>query len=116
MGRRYRVGKRRYTAIFESHNGRRDEYGQPTYKVDDDWETVVRWPCEVMQVSGGESFRGRQVSAGATYTLYGDYSAVRNVNTKMRIRVNGLVLGIVTGPQDVDGDRFEAVFDARVSE
>jgi len=110
--RRYRVGKRRDSAVFEKHNGNVDDYGMPTYTIDVDWDRVVSWPCEFLSAKGGEFLRGRQVSAEASHVLYGDFSAVRDVTQDMRIKVRGLTLGIID-VSDLFGDMREMVIDAK---
>jgi SPP1 family predicted phage head-tail adaptor len=111
-GRHYNTGKRRDNAQIQKHNGKVDDYGQPTYKVEADWETVVRWPCQFMSTSGGEFLRGRQVTAQSTHVLYGDYAAVRDVTPDMRVKIRGQVLGILD-VSDLFGDQREMSIDAK---
>jgi len=112
-GRHYNAGKRRHTAVIQKHNGNTDDYSQPTYKVEADWDTVIKgWPCQFQTTSGGEFLRGRQVTAQTTHVLWGDYSAVRNVTPDMRIKISGLVLGILDA-SDLFGDQREMSIDAK---
>jgi SPP1 family predicted phage head-tail adaptor len=111
-GRHYSTGKRRDNALIQKHNGNADKYGQPTYKVEADWETVIRWPCQFQSTSGGEFLRGRQVTAQSTHVLWGDYAAVRNVTTDMRVKIRGQVLGIIN-VDDLFGDQKEMSIDAK---
>ena len=111
--RHYNTGKRRDTALIQKHNGNKDTYGQPSLTVEADWETVVRWPCQFQSTSGGEILRGRQVTAQSTHVLWGDYMAVRNVETTYRIKIRNLTLGIVD-VSDLFGDQKEMSIDCKV--
>jgi len=110
--RRYRTGKRRDVAVFEKHNGNVDEYGTPTLTIDSDWDRFVSWPCEFLGSKGGEFLRGRQVTSQASNTLYGDYSAVRDVTTEMRLKIRKLTFGLLD-VTDAFGDMREMVIDVK---
>ena len=76
-------------------------------------ETIVpSWYCEFREVKGGESFRGRQVTADATYSMFGNFDEVSKVVPSDRINVDGLTLGILD-VSDHTGRRMEMVIDAK---
>jgi len=107
MPRRNRRGGWQHVASFSQHNGRVNEHNLPTVANPGDWRVVVReYPCEVLSTSGGETIRGRQVTAYTTHVLFGDYFAARNIKPDMRVKVKGMKLNIVS-VLDPDGDQFE---------
>ena len=114
MASRFKIGNRSHVATFQRHDGTLDEYGQPTYDNPDDWDTIVPlWYCELMGAKGGETVRGRQVTALASYVLYGDWPEVSGVVASDRILVDGLTLGILD-VTDTTGRQMEMVIDAKV--
>ena len=113
MPKRQRLGRRIHQADFQLHNGNLDDSGTPTYTSEDDWQVVIAaWPCEVLNTSGGETLRGRQVTAETTHVLIGEYFGVEGVTTDMRIEVNGQTLAIVS-VLDQDGDSYERRIEAK---
>ena len=93
---RKRVGNRRHLATFSQHNGSTDTAGQPTYANAADWTTVLgEWPCELLQTSGGEVLRGRQVTAQTTHVFFGDFMGSEAEPT-YRIIVSGRNYSIVS--------------------
>ena len=105
--RRMRIGARKYQATFSSHNGKQDTAGQYTYGVSDDWvPVVVGWPVEMVATGGGETLRGRQVTAQTTHVLFGEAFGGEGINAEHRcqIEVNGVTqtFGVVS-VLDMDG-------------
>lgn len=113
MKRRHAIGMRRWTATFQQHDGRYDSHGQPTYGTAGDWDTFLSaWPCELMTVSGGETIRGRQVTATTTHVFYGEYFGAEGVTAQMRMIVDGQTYAIQSA-YDPAGDRREMRIEAR---
>ena len=111
---RKRVGFRRHRADFYDHNGTLDSYGQPTYNTVSDWDTYFAgWPMEFVSTVGGEVLRGRMVTAKSTHAMFGNFSAVESINTKMRVVVNGANYGI-TSVSDPEGTRTEMRVELRL--
>ena len=74
------------------------------------WATwLAGVPVKVESVTGGETVRGRQVSANATTLFTCRY--VAGVTTQMRLRYEGRTLGIVRAG-DPYGDRRELRIEA----
>jgi len=112
-GIRKRIGMRRWTADFYSHNGNADSYGQLTYSNPADWNIVLQdWPCELITTVGGEVIRGRMTNAKTTHVAYGEFFGADNVTTKMRCRINGVDYG-VTAVIDQDGLQMEMRIELR---
>lgn len=76
-----RAGRFRNTAAIQANTPTRDAAGGETAS----WASSVSasWPCELVQVKGGESFRGRIVHAAANFVAVGRY--VSGVTSKHRV-------------------------------
>lgn len=75
-----RGGRLRNTAAIEQNTPGQDAIGGESKS----WSTYcATWPCELVQVKGGEVFRGKQVHAQANYVAAGRY--VAGVTAKMRL-------------------------------
>ena len=110
---RKRIGFRNRYVSFLRHNGNVDASGNPTYSTPDDWYLVARgWPAEVLNTSGGEVIRGRQVTAETTHVLYGEWSYVQEISPRDRITFNGVTLEIVS-VTDPEGLRYEMRIEAK---
>ena len=93
---RKRVGARRWNAQFYRHNGNQDDTGNPTYSVPADWDPIsTGWPCEFIATTGGETVRGRQTTAEATYVLFGEFYGASGILASDRCEINGSRFGIV---------------------
>ena len=113
MTRRERIGSRRYRATATQHDGTQDAAGNPTYTTAGDWDTVVTaWPCEILTTTGSEMIRGRQVTAGTTHVMFGDYHYGSTITPDMRVTVGGVVYDVVAA-YDPDGDRRELRVEAK---
>ena len=113
MAYRKRIGHRRWTAQVTRHDGTVDDYGQPTYSVDDDWDVVIAaWPCELVTTVGGEVLRGRMVNTKTTHVAFGEFFGVSGVTTKDRITINGVKYGVVA-VIDADGLQTECRIELR---
>ena len=111
---RKRVGFRRHRATFYAHNGNVDQYGQPTYNNDSDWDVFFAdWPCEFVSTVGGEILRGRMVTEKSTHALFGNFIAVEGLDNEMRAVVNGNKYGI-TSVSDPEGIRTEMRVEMRL--
>jgi head-tail adaptor len=85
-----RRGRLRNTAAIEQTTQTQDAIGGTT----NSWSAFcAQWPCELVGVSGGEVFRGRQVHANATYVAVGGY--VSGVTTKHRVTLSGRTFEIL---------------------
>ena len=104
---RKRYGFRRDQATTMIHNGNQDAAGQPTYSNDADWSPVViGWPVELVSVRGGETLRGRQVSADTSHVLFGEYYGGNGVSPEQRCVINGESYNVVSA-MDLDGTHTE---------
>ena len=102
------VGARQHTAIFTRHNGTVDAAGNPTYSVANDWLPInAGWPCERVAVTGGETLRGRQVTAETTHVLFGWWNSVKDITAADQVQIAGLTYSIVS-VLDADGDNMTA--------
>lgn len=114
MAYRKRMGKRRHTAQVQEHNGTVDGTGNPTYGTPGDWDTVIAaWPCELLTTAGGETVRGKQVTAQTTHVLFGEYFGASGVSANMRIIVNGQTMSLVSA-YDPNGDQSEMRVEAKI--
>lgn len=114
MPKRFRAGSRRHQADFEQHDGTIGTHGNPTYKTSGDWDTIVSaWPCELLTTKGGESLRGRQVTADTTHVLFGEYQGATSVTTDMRAVIDGTTYDVVS-VYDPDGDGREMRVELRI--
>lgn len=112
--RRRRIGKRRYNARFEEHDGSLDSHGSPTYTEPGDWDTVIEsWPCELLTTTGGEKLNGRQVQATATAVFYGAYQYIADIKENMRVVVDDVTYYVVAA-YDPEGDRRELRVECRL--
>lgn len=102
---RKRVGHRNNFAHISSPPANKDAYGNVDYK-DGTWETIVEdWPCELIDVSGGEIIYGFATNTRTEKVAIGDAPAINGrVTTKERVVIDGKTYGIVA-VRDVSGDR-----------
>jgi hypothetical protein len=114
MSIRKRIGMRRYRATFWKHDGTMDDYGQPTYQNDANWDQVGGyWPCELITTVGGEIVRGRMTHEKSTHVLYGEFSGVKDtVDANHRCIIDGKKYGI-SCILDADGLRMEKRIELR---
>lgn len=104
---RQRLGNRRHFATAYQHNGTLNQHGMPAYDDSTAWNRVVtRWPCELLTANGGETIRGRQVTATTTHVLIGEYFGGNGIKPEHRVEVNGQTYAVVAG-YDADGDNRE---------
>ena len=100
------IGARQHVAVFSRHNGTLDESGNPTYGNDADWVAInVGWPCEMVAFSGGETMRGRMVSADKSHVLFGWWGSDSQVLPSDRVTVKGGTYQIVS-ILEADGDNM----------
>lgn len=85
-----RTGKLRNQAAIQSNAPTRDTIGGEA-AVWSDFSNP--WWCDIIDVSGGELFRGRVVHAQANYRLEGRY--VAGVTAKMRVLFGARVFDIM---------------------
>lgn len=112
---RKRYGKRRYTATFSQHNGKRDSHGNPTVDIPTDWTPVLAgWPCEKLTTRGGETVRGKQVTAQTTHVLFGEFFGANGVNAEMRVMIPGEPNMSVVAAYDPEGTQTEIRIEAKV--
>lgn len=79
-----RRGRLRNTAAIEQNTPTRDASGGEVAA----WASYcATWPCELVQVKGGELFRGRIVHASAEYLAVGGF--VQGVTPRMRVTLAG---------------------------
>lgn len=113
MNRRQRIGNRRHSLDAKQHDGTTDSLGTPTYHVAGDWDTVTSgWPVEMLVVSGGETLRGRQVTAQTTHVFYGEYYGGKDIEADMKVVVENVEYDVVTA-YDPWGDRQEFRVEAK---
>ena len=104
---RKRIGMRRWNAVFWRHDGTLDDYGQPTYDIDNDWAvTGGTWPLELVSTVGGEVLRGRQVNEKTTHVAFGEFFGTSGIVVTDRCVINGNRYGI-TNMSDSDGLQTE---------
>lgn len=85
-----RAGRLRNTAAIEAVTQTQDAIGGEVKA----WAALcASWPCELVQVSAGETFRGRQVHGRANYVAVGRY--VAGVTTKHRVTLSGRTFEIL---------------------
>lgn len=110
---RKRVGHRNHSATFSRFNGATNSAGNPQYENPGNWIAVLKvWPCEMVSASGGETIRGRQVTANTSIVLFGDYAAAKYVLESDRVTVDGRVLGVAAA-YDAEGDKMELRVECR---
>lgn len=86
-----RAGRLRNLATIQSNAPTRSSSGEAV----EAWSAfVASWWCEITQVSGGESFRGRQVHANADSVASGRY--VAGVTPQMRLTHGGRTYQILS--------------------
>lgn len=116
MTRRERSGARRHLAHVRKHNGELDAHGNPDYADAGNWDTVIPdWPVELITTTGGETVRGKQVTAQTTHVFYGEYQGGSGVKADMRVEVDGIQYSVVSA-LDLDGDRREIRVEAKREE
>lgn len=102
-----RAGRLRHNATIQSNTQTRSNSGEMV----DAWGTfVASWWCEIVQVAGGESFRGRQVHANADSVASGRY--VAGVTPQMRLTHSGRTYQILS-VNDVEKRGVELRLDLR---
>lgn len=107
MGITANLGLYRHVARFDQHNGNADDFGNPTYSVDDDWDTVIQqWPCQLTTTSGGEKVRGRQTTSETTHVLFGEFYGASTAEASFRAVIEGKTYGVVS-VYDADGENRE---------
>lgn len=101
------AGKRRHRITIETHNGNRVE-GEPTYRVDSDWNKLMEGvPASYQDVTGGERVRGFQMEAETNGLLMIlSTPRTRSLKSKMRVKMGTRVLNIVS-VLDLAGDERE---------
>ena len=111
---RKRIGMRSHYAKFKRHIGTLDDYGNPTYQKAEDWTDTGpgSWPCELLGTAGGETLRGRQVTAEATHVMYGWKIPAGSVRPTDRVVVGQQTFEVVA-VMDPDGRGFETRIDAK---
>ena len=98
---------RRHRATIKKHDGTIDGHGVPTISEPTDWDAwITDWPVEVIAVSGGEAFRGRQVADSTTHVIFGEYHGGDTITPEMQCVINAITYEIVS-VLDVDGDSRE---------
>lgn len=104
---RKRIGHRNYVAVVQSPPSAQDEYGHIDYEGT--WTTVVsEWPCELVDVGGGEVIDGLQTKATTEKIAIGDATQLKSAgvsSTAYRLVIDGTNYGI-TAIRDVSGDGF----------
>lgn len=104
-----RAGSLRHRITIQTPTTTQDAAGQPIRT----WATLagpVVLPAKVESVAGGETIRGRQVSAVAQVMFTIRYRS--DITTQMRVIWDGRVLGIVRA-SDPYGDRRELRIEAK---
>lgn len=85
-----RAGRLRNEATIQSNAPTQDSIGGMV----DNWSTFVTpWWCELLQVKGGEAFRGRAVHAAADSVATGRY--VAGVTRQMRVTLGARTFDIL---------------------
>jgi hypothetical protein len=90
--------RRIYQARIERHNGNQDDLGSPTYTNALDWDAIITgWPCELLTTAGGESIRGRTVTANTTHVFTGDFwsTEAADIGPDCRVMIRGKTYSIV---------------------
>jgi len=111
MQSRLAAGDLNQRITIKSATESQDAAGQTIYT----WDTTVvsNLPVSVDAVSGGESLRGRQVSAGTQIVFTARYRS--DVTTKMRVVYAGENYGIVRA-SDPYGDQRELRIEAKTAD
>ena len=111
---RQRIGSRRHVATIQQHNGSADSAGHPTYDTDGDWNDVIcDWPCERLNVSGGERVRGRQTTSQTSHVFIGEYYGAKDTDTTAMRLVHDDTIFAITAAYDPDGDSREFRIEAK---
>jgi SPP1 family predicted phage head-tail adaptor len=85
-----RAGRLRNAAALQTNTPTRDGAGGEVAS----WaNTLSPWYCELVQVKGGETFRGRMVHAAANYVAIGRY--VSGVTPRMRLILGSRIFDIL---------------------
>jgi head-tail adaptor len=84
-----RIGRLRNLATIQSNAPTQDTIGGTV----DAWSTFGEWWCELVQVKGGEAFRGRAVHASADSVASGHY--MPGVTRQMRVLLDGRTFDIL---------------------
>ena len=103
--------RRIYQASIQRHNGNQDALGASTYDNPADWDAIVSgWPCELLTTAGGESLRGRTVTASTTHVFTGDYwsTEAADVGPDCRVIIRGKTYSIlkVWQPDGLNSQQF----------
>lgn len=91
-----RTGRQRTEATIQTIASTQDTIGG---EVKTPSTLTATWYCELVQVKGGEAYRGRQVHGQANYLAIGQY--VPGVTTKHRLVVGARTFDILAS-NDVD--------------
>lgn len=103
------IGKKRHRVTVQQHSSTVASNGQKT-RV---WSVYCRRWASVKAVSGGETWRNRQLQADSTHVLdlHSD-SETREITTQMRVLVGRKMLNIVRA-YDQEGDNAEVWLEAK---
>jgi head-tail adaptor len=97
----------RNTAAIEQNTPTRDAGGGEVAA----WSSYcASWPCELVQVRGGETLRGRVVHAAAEYVAIGRF--VAGVTPRMRVTLSGRTFEVLAA-HDVESRGRELRLDLR---
>jgi hypothetical protein len=111
---RKRVGHRNYLATIQGPPTTVDEYGHVNY-TSEAWTSVVTdWPCELIDVSGGEIIDGMMTKSTTEKVAVGDKPQIDDaeIDSKHRCIIDGKTYGI-TAVRDVSGDGFTVRLELR---
>lgn len=111
---RKRVGHRNYLATIQSPPATVDEYGQVNYSLEAWTDVVSSWPCELIDVSGGEIIDGMMTKTSTEKVAVGDKPQINDagIDSKHRCLIDGKTYGI-TAVRDVSGDGFTVRLELR---
>ena len=102
---RKNIGARNYVARIERPPVVPDDFGNIDYTGE--WtEVIPKWPCELVNVEGGEVVDGYQTAAMTEMMAVGDFAHPNqnNVDRTMRLVIDGKAYQI-TAIRDVAGRR-----------
>lgn len=112
---RKRTGARVWPATFERHNGNVDGTGMPTYFNPADWSVLYGGEYvlgEFIDVSAGETVRGRQVTSSTTNVFICEFFDVQDVVVTDRMILNGVTYSLNTA-DDPSGLQREKWLEAK---
>ena len=104
---RKRIGHRNYLATIENPPTAEDEYGQTTYSSGTWTAALSSWPCELVDVSGGEIIDGMMTKSATEKVAIGDKAQIdaANITSQSSCIIDGKTYGI-TAIRDVSGDGY----------